>query len=161
MASDRDPVTIPATPNVQGSQTTGLGRNGKSGRNPTAAKPTAAAEAAAKTATRVPAAVGTHAAAGATATVSIPATPAASTKVSSTNESPGGVQPQALVNLLNKQLNDSGRPDEFRVAPDSGAALIQQINPDNGAVVGQFSASEFPALARSVGAAGVLIDGFA
>jgi hypothetical protein len=36
--------------------------------------------------------------------------------------------------------------------------LIQQINPANGAVLGEFSASEFPALARAVGAPGLLID---
>jgi hypothetical protein len=36
--------------------------------------------------------------------------------------------------------------------------MIQQINPATGAVVGEFSATEFPALARSVGVAGLLID---
>lgn len=65
---------------------------------------------------------------------------------------------QSLVNLLNKNLNDSGRPDLFRVAPQSDGKLIQQINPANGEVVGEFSASEFPALARSVGASGALVD---
>jgi len=66
--------------------------------------------------------------------------------------------PQALVDQLNKSLNDSGYPDQFRVAPNSGGKLIQQINPANGAVLGEFSASEFPALARSVGASGLLVD---
>ena len=65
---------------------------------------------------------------------------------------------QAQVALLNKYLNDSGRPDEYRVDPASDAKLIQQINPATGAVVGEFSASEFRALARSVGVSGALID---
>jgi hypothetical protein len=69
-----------------------------------------------------------------------------------------GADPQALVDQLNKYLNDSGYPDQFRVAPDSGGKLIQQINPANGAILGEFSASEFPALARSVGASGLLVD---
>jgi len=64
---------------------------------------------------------------------------------------------QALVDLLNKNLNDSGQPDQFRVDPASNV-LIQQINPANGAVVGQFSIEEFPALARSVGASGGIVD---
>jgi hypothetical protein len=65
--------------------------------------------------------------------------------------------PQALVDLLNKNLNDSGEPDQFRVDPASNE-FIQQINPANGAVVGQFSIEEFPALARSVGASGGIVD---
>ncbi len=68
---------------------------------------------------------------------------------------------QAQVALLNKYLNDSGRPDEYRLDPASDAKLIQQINPATGAVVGEFSASEFPALARSVGVSGALIDSHA
>jgi hypothetical protein len=66
--------------------------------------------------------------------------------------------PQALVDQLNKYVNDSGYPTQFRVAPDSGGKLIQQINPANGAVLGEFSASEFPALARAVAAPGLLVD---
>jgi hypothetical protein len=68
---------------------------------------------------------------------------------------------QAQVALLNKYLNDSGRPDEYRVDPASDTKLIQQINPATGAVIGEFSSSEFPALARSVGVSGALIDGHA
>ena len=68
---------------------------------------------------------------------------------------------KAQVALLNKYLNDSGRPDEYRVDPDSDAKLIQQINPATGAVIGEFSVSEFPALARSVGVSGALIDSHA
>jgi hypothetical protein len=69
--------------------------------------------------------------------------------------------PQTLVAQLNKYLNDSGRPDEFRVDPASSDKLIQQINPANGVVLGEFSVDEFPALARSVGASGLLIDSLA
>jgi uncharacterized FlaG/YvyC family protein len=68
---------------------------------------------------------------------------------------------QSLVNQLNKYLNDSGRPDQFRVDPASGGKLIQQVNPETGAVVGEFSATEFPALARSVGVSGLLVDSLA
>ncbi len=65
---------------------------------------------------------------------------------------------EALVAQLNKHLNDSGRPDQFRVDPSSGNKVIQQINPASGAVVGEFLISEFPALARSVGISGGLVD---
>lgn len=65
---------------------------------------------------------------------------------------------QAQVQLLNKYLNDSGKPDQFRVAPDSDGKLIQQVNPANGEVLAEFPASEFAALARSVGISGVVVD---
>jgi hypothetical protein len=65
---------------------------------------------------------------------------------------------QAQVNLLNKYLNDSGKPDQFRVAPSSDDKLIQEINPANGEVIAEYSATEFAALARSVGISGVLVD---
>ena len=64
----------------------------------------------------------------------------------------------ARVTLLNKYLNDSGKPDQFRVDPSSDDKLIQQINPATGEVVGEFPASEFAALARSVGISGVSLD---
>ena len=69
--------------------------------------------------------------------------------------------PQSLVNQLNKYLNNSGRPDQFRLDPGSNGRMIQQVNPASGAVIGEFSAAEFPALARSVGAPGLLIDSLA
>ena len=81
---------------------------------------------------------------------------AAATKLAATR----AADPQALVAQLNKYLNDSGRPDEFRVDPASGK-LIQQVNPANGVVLGEFAVDEFPALARSVGASGLLIDSLA
>ena len=68
---------------------------------------------------------------------------------------------QTLVAQLNKALNDSGRPNQYRVDPSSGDKMIQQINPANGAVVGEFLATEFPALARSVGVSGALFDSHA
>jgi len=66
-----------------------------------------------------------------------------------------------LVKQLNKFLNDSGRADQFRVDPESRNQIIQEINPANGAVVGEFSVSEFPALARSLGVSGILVDSHA
>ena len=65
---------------------------------------------------------------------------------------------QAQVQLLNKYLNNSGKPDQFRVAPNSDGKLIQQVNPANGEVLAEFPASEFAALARSVGISGVVVD---
>jgi len=67
-----------------------------------------------------------------------------------------------FVTQLNKHLNDSGRPDQYRVDPQSGTT-IQEINPANGEVIGEISASEFPALARSAGASatGLLVDSLA
>jgi len=65
---------------------------------------------------------------------------------------------QEQVALLNKYLNDSGRPDQFRVDPTSDDKLIQQINPATGAVVGELPAEEFEELARSVGISGVILN---
>jgi hypothetical protein len=69
--------------------------------------------------------------------------------------------PQALVAQLNKYLNDSGRPDQFRVDPESRGETIQEINPATGEVIGEFSTSQFPELARSLGISGVLLDSHA
>jgi uncharacterized FlaG/YvyC family protein len=66
-----------------------------------------------------------------------------------------------LVKQLNKFLNDSGRADQFRIDPESRNQIIQEINPANGVVVGEFSVSEFPALARSLGVSGILVDSHA
>jgi hypothetical protein len=68
---------------------------------------------------------------------------------------------EGLVAQLNKHVNDSGRPSQFRVDPSSNDKVIQQINPANGAVVGEFLISEFPALARSIGITGALVDSHA
>jgi hypothetical protein len=122
MASDGNPVVIPATSLVHGSQapTTVIVKQPGGNSLPPSGKAAA-----------VPAA---DRAAAATADI------------------------QTQVNLLNKYLNDSGRPDQFRVDPSSDGKLIQQINPASGAVIGEFSADEFPALARSVGVSGAIVD---
>ena len=67
----------------------------------------------------------------------------------------------ALVGQLNKYLNDSGRPNQFRVDPASRGQTIQEINPTTGEVIGEFSAIEFPELAKSLGISGVLVDSLA
>jgi uncharacterized FlaG/YvyC family protein len=128
MASDGNPVKIPAASLVHGSQAQTpvlVQRSGKS--LPPGGK--AAAATAATTATAASAAKATSA----------PST-------------------AALVAQLNKHLNESGRPDQYRVDPGSSDQVIQQINPATGDVIGEFLISEFPALARSVGISGGLID---
>ena len=67
----------------------------------------------------------------------------------------------SMIALLNKYLNDSGKPYQYRVAPLSDNKLIQEINPANGQVLGEFSASEFPILAASAGITGVLFNSHA
>jgi FlaG protein len=71
---------------------------------------------------------------------------------------PAAPRVQAQVAPLNKYLNDSGKPDQFRVDPSSDDKMIQQVNPANGEVIAEFPASEFAALARSVGISGVIVD---
>jgi hypothetical protein len=63
------------------------------------------------------------------------------------------------VALLNKYLNDSGQPNRYRVAPNSNEQLIQEINPATGEVIGEYSVSTFPTLAKSLGLMGSLING--
>jgi len=67
----------------------------------------------------------------------------------------------ALVAQLNKYFRESGRPNQFRLDASSGGKQIEEINPDTGEVVGQYSAAEFPLLFRSLGVPGVLIDSHA
>jgi hypothetical protein len=64
----------------------------------------------------------------------------------------------ALVTQLNKTINDSGRPDQFRLNTSGDAAMIQEINPATGAVVGEYSEEEFPTLAQGLGVSGGLVD---
>jgi uncharacterized FlaG/YvyC family protein len=128
MASDGNPVKIPAASLVQGSQAQlPISIKERSGNSlPPSGK-----------------------------TTSEPAAQAAA-KVSS------AASIEALVAQLNKHLNDSGRADQYRMDPSSDNKVIQQINPATGAVIGEFLASEFPALARSVGmSGGMLIDSHA
>jgi hypothetical protein len=68
---------------------------------------------------------------------------------------------QAQVAFLNKSLNDSGKPDQFRVAPNSDSMLIQEVNPATGQVIGEYPAIAFPALAKSLGISSALIDEYA
>jgi uncharacterized FlaG/YvyC family protein len=129
MASDGQPVKISATSLVHGSQAPTTVTVQRSGRTlPQGGN--AAAEPAA-------------------------ADPAAAAKSSA---AAGNTALQNQVTLLNKFLNDSGKPDQFRVDPTSDGKLIQQINPATGEVIGEFSASEFAELARSVGISGVLVN---
>jgi uncharacterized FlaG/YvyC family protein len=67
----------------------------------------------------------------------------------------------ALVARLNKYFRESGRPNQFRLDATSGIKQIQEINPDSGEVIGEYSAAEFPLLFRSLGVPGVLIDSHA
>src|SRR5277367_4433883 len=76
----------------------------------------------------------------------------------SARSAPADSSVQSQVALLNKYLNDSGKPDQFRVDPASDGKLIQQINPATGVVIGEFPASEFAALARSVGISGAVVN---
>jgi hypothetical protein len=74
----------------------------------------------------------------------------------------GAASTEEVVAELNKHLNVSGRPDQYRVDPSSGGKVIQQINPATGEVLGEFMVSEFPALARSLGiSGGAFIDDLA
>jgi hypothetical protein len=65
-------------------------------------------------------------------------------------------EPAAQVAVLNKFLNDSGKPAQFRASANN--KLIEEINPANGQVVAQYPVEEFAELARSVGISGALID---
>jgi uncharacterized FlaG/YvyC family protein len=135
MASDGSPVKIPAASLVHGSQ---------------ALIPVSIQERSGKT---LPPSGKNVAAPAAHAAAHQASAAEASAKVSN------AASIQALVAQLNKHLNDSGRPDQYRVDPSSGDKVIQQINPATGDVIGEFLVSEFPALARSVGVSGgVLID---
>lgn len=87
---------------------------------------------------------------------SVPRRPAA-TSASVPTKSP---DVHVFVAQLNKYLNTTGRPDVYRVDPQSDSN-IQEVNPANGQVIAQFAASEFPTLARSVGASGLLLDSLA
>ncbi len=87
------------------------------------------------------------------------AAPAVQTPVQEAAKVTDTVSTEALIRQLNKHFNDSGRPAQFRVDPSSDNKVIQQINPATGDVIGEFLISEFPALARGLGMpGGALID---
>jgi hypothetical protein len=67
---------------------------------------------------------------------------------------------QAQVAFLNQYLNDSGRPNQFRVDPNSDST-IQEVNPATGAVIAEYPTVSFPALAKSLGISSAVIDGYA
>jgi uncharacterized FlaG/YvyC family protein len=115
MASDGQPVQIPVTSLVHGSQAPTIQRSGNA--LPPSGKPAAA--------------------------------PAAKPSL------------PAQVAILNKFLNDSGKPDQFRVNPSSDDKLIQEINPATGEVIGEYPVEEFAELARSLGVSGAIIDSHA
>jgi hypothetical protein len=142
MASDGQPVQIPVTSLVHGSQAPTTVRNQQSGKTLPQSGNAATAAAAATV----------HTAPAAKAAAPIPVKPPAPVQVPVA---------QAQVAVLNKHLNDSGRPAQFRVDPSSGDKLIQEINPANGQVIAEYSATEFAALARSVGISGVIVDSHA
>jgi uncharacterized FlaG/YvyC family protein len=85
--------------------------------------------------------------------------PAAHTAAPQAAKASSAASTEALVRQLNKHLNDTGRPAQFRVDPSSDNKVIQQINPATGDVIGEFLIAEFPALARGLGVpGGALID---
>jgi len=67
----------------------------------------------------------------------------------------------ALVAQLNKHLQSSGRPNHYKLDSSSGHRVIQEINPDTKQVVSEIPASEFKALAQSLGISGLLLDAHA
>jgi uncharacterized FlaG/YvyC family protein len=67
----------------------------------------------------------------------------------------------ALVAQLNKHLQSSGRPNHYKLDSSSGHRVIQEINPDTKEVVSEIPASEFKALAQSLGISGLLLDAHA
>jgi hypothetical protein len=72
--------------------------------------------------------------------------------------SPGSNSSPHQVALLNKYLNDSGQPNRYRVAPNTEEQFIQEINPATGDVIGEYPVSTFPALAKSLGLVGALVN---
>jgi hypothetical protein len=126
MASDANPVQIPATSLVHGSQAP----------------------------TTIPASSGKVLPPAGNPAPNV----AANAKSSAANRS---TDVQAQVAFLNKYLNDSGRPDQFRVDPNSDSMLIQEVNPATGAVIAEYPSTMFPALAKSLGISSAVIDAHA
>jgi hypothetical protein len=137
MASEVASVTIPAASLVHGSQAPKieLHQNGKT--LPQNGKVTAL-----------------PAAAPQKADVHKPVTPPAASAAQDAQQQKPDLASQVAV--LNKYLNDSGRPAQFRAS--SNNKLIEEINPATGEVIAQYSASVFAALARSVGISGAVVN---
>ena len=138
MASDGQPVKIPAVSLVHGSQAPTTVKVQQSGKSLPPSGNAAATAAAVRQ----------------SSAAKSPAPPKPPVPLRSSDA-------QAQVAFLNKYLNDSGRPAQFRVDPTSGNKVIQEINPANGEVIAEYSATEFAALARSVGISGALVDSHA
>src|SRR5438128_2026274 len=66
-----------------------------------------------------------------------------------------------LLAQLNKHLQNSGRPNHYKLDSSSGHRVIQEINPDTREVVNEIPANEFKALAQSLGVSGLLFDAHA
>jgi hypothetical protein len=167
MASDGAPITLSVTqPANTGSASSGNTAKPANGKLlPNTGAPAKAASVLAKSAVKL-AASDTASGSATSPTTSVSATsttpPSSSVTDAAGPKTPAASQPdtRALVAQLNKHLNDSGLPDQYRVDPHS-TGMIQEVNPANGAVIGEFSASEFPSLARSAGALGLLVDSLA
>jgi uncharacterized FlaG/YvyC family protein len=92
-----------------------------------------------------------------------------STAASTTNPKPAkpveAVKPPPDLNVLlaqlNKHLQNSGRPNHYKLDSSTGHRVIQEINPDTKEVVSEIPASEFKALAQSLGISGLLLDAHA
>jgi uncharacterized FlaG/YvyC family protein len=67
----------------------------------------------------------------------------------------------ALLAQLNKHLQNSGRPNHYKLDISAGHSVIQEINPDTSKVVSEIPAAEFKALAQSLGISGLLLDAHA
>ena len=140
MASDGQPVKIPAVSLVHGSQAPSTVRIQQSGKS----LPSGGNAATATVSAQLPQARA--------------AAPVAAPKPQAPIPAPDA---HAQVAILNKFFNDSGRSDQFRVATSSGNEVIQEINPTNGEVIAEYSATEFAALARSVGVSGAIVNSHA
>ncbi len=76
----------------------------------------------------------------------------------------GSVKPpdlHALLAQLNEQSQKSGRPNYYKLDSSAGHSVIQEIDPDTSKVVSEIPASEFKALAQSLGVSGLLFDAHA
>ena len=143
MASDVLSVTNPATSLVHGSQAPKIELLHSAGGNtlPQNGKVTAA-----------PAAAPQQAA----VQKPIPASTAAEQQAQQPQQKPDLA---SQVAALNKHLNDSGRPAQFRASANN--KQIEEVNPATGEVIAVYSASIFAELARSVGISGALVNSHA
>lgn len=67
----------------------------------------------------------------------------------------------ALLAQVNRHLQSSGRPNHYKLDTSAGRNVIQEIDPDTRKVVSEIPASEFKALAQSLGISGLLLDAHA